>query len=65
MNIPGFTAEFSLNETGAPYRILRIHCSTESVPQHAITTQFIHRPPVDCDFMQCSQQGGYIFCYCG
>jgi hypothetical protein len=65
MNMPGFTAGFSLHKTDELYRILRVHRSTESVPQHAITAQFIHRPPVDCDFMECYQVRGYFVCYCG
>jgi hypothetical protein len=64
MNIPGFTAEFSLYKTDELYRILRVQRSTESVPQHAITAQFIPRFPVDCDFIECYQQGGHFVCYC-
>ena len=65
MNIPGFTAEFSLYETDELYRILNGHRSTESVRGHAITAQFVHRPPVDCDEIVCYQDKGNWVCYCG
>ena len=65
MNIPGFTAEVSLYKTDELYRISAVHRSTESVPQHAITAQFIHRFPVDCDSITCSQKNGYFVCHCG
>jgi hypothetical protein len=66
MNIPGFTAEVSLSKTDEFYRESRFQRSTESVPPQAITAQFIHRPPVLCDFMICYQNAtGHVVCECG
>ena len=64
MKIPGFTAEISLCKTDELYRTLGVQRSTESILQHAIAAQFIHRPPVDCDFLECYQASGYWLCYC-
>jgi hypothetical protein len=65
MSIPGFTADASLYKTDELYRVGRNHRSTEPIPQHAITAQFVHIPPVDCDFVTCYQQNGHFICYCG
>lgn len=66
MNIPGFGAEASLYNTEERYRAVMSEF-TESVSPHSITAQFpLHRPPpIDCDSLECHQQGGYIVCHCG
>ena len=67
-SIPGFTAQASLDksEVGFVGEISKAVRSVGEVAAHAVTAQFItHRPPVDCDFMECYQRGGYIICWCG
>ena len=64
MRLPGFTAELSLRATDELDYTFTLRGLTECASEYAITPQFIHRPPVDCDSMECYQQGGYIFCYC-
>ncbi len=67
-SIPGFTAEASLGrgetrfagETSAAVR------GAGEVVAHAITAQFAHRPPVDCDFLECDlSASGSLRCHCG
>jgi hypothetical protein len=67
-SIPGFRAEASLDKSELRFvgETSKAGSNVGEVVAHAVTAQFItHRPPVDCDFMECHRSGGHLICWCG